>query len=84
MIRKRIKNKDKKEIEMVEEKIYYILGKVFHQDDTSPMELLGDAGTTSDASDRISNIMNQSFPPKNIFVIEGIKREINIKSVLIK
>lgn len=69
---------------MTEEKRYYILGEVFHQDDTDPIELLGDTDTASDASDRISSIMNQSFPPKNIFVIEGIKREISIEGVSIK
>jgi hypothetical protein len=72
---------------MVEEKEkkFYILGKVVHQDDTDPpTELLGDADTIKGASDRISNIMNQSFPPKGIFVIEGVKRKVNIKGVSIE
>lgn len=68
---------------MVEEKRFYILGEVFHQDDTSPTELLGDADNAPDASKRISDIMNQSFPPKGIFVIEGIKRKISIKEISI-
>ncbi len=57
---------------MTEEKKFYILGKVFHQDDTSPIELLGEADDEDSLSDRISSLMNQSFPPKNIFVIEGV------------
>lgn len=69
---------------MVEEKRYYILGEVSHQDDTSPIELLGDTDTAPGASDRISSIMNQSFPPKDIFVIEGVKRNISIKGVSIE
>lgn len=69
---------------MVEEKRFYILGKVSHQDDTSPIELLGDAADAQDASKRISGIMNQSFPPKGIFVIEGIKRKIGIKEISIE
>lgn len=69
---------------MAEETKFYILGKVFHQDDTSPIELLGDANTIKGASDRISGIMNQSFPPENIFVIEGVKRMVNIKNVSIE
>lgn len=69
---------------MVDEKRLYVLGNVFHQDDTSPIELLGDATDVQSASKLISGIMNQSFPPKNIFVIEGIKREISIKEVSIE
>ena len=68
---------------MTEEKKFYVLGKVYHQDDTSPVELLGDAETESAASDLISRIMNESFAPKNIFVIEGVKKEISIKGVKI-
>jgi len=66
---------------MTEEKKYYILGKVFHQDDTSPIELLGEATTENGLSNRISNIMNGSFPPGNLFVIEGVRKEIEIKEV---
>lgn len=69
---------------MTEEKKFYILGKVFHQDDTSPIELLGGADDENSLSDRISSLMNQSFPPKNIFVIEGVKHEISISEVSIK
>lgn len=69
---------------MTEEKKFYILGKVFHQDDTSPIELLGDVDDENSLSDRISSLMNQSFPPKNIFVIEGVKRNISISGVSIK
>jgi len=68
---------------MTEERKYYILGKVYHQDDTSPIELLGDATTIQEASDLISAMMNTSFPPENIFVIEGVKKDIRIKEVLI-
>lgn len=66
---------------MAEEKRCYVLGNVHHQDDTSPIELLGDAETVEKASDLISDIMNESFPPTNMFVIEGIKRYISIKSI---
>ena len=69
---------------MTEEKKFYILGKVSHQDDTSPIELLGDADDGNNLSDKISNLMNQNFPPKNIFVIEGVKHEISISGVSIK
>jgi hypothetical protein len=69
---------------MTEEKKFYILGNVFHQDDTNPIELLGDADDENSLSDRISNLMNQSFPPKNIFVIEGVKRKVSISGVSIK
>lgn len=69
---------------MTEEKKFYILGKVFHQDDTSPIELLGEADDENNLSGRISGLMNQSFPPKNIFVIEGVKREVAISGVAIK
>lgn len=71
---------------MVEEKEkkFYILGEVFHQDDTNPIELLGDEDTPKCVSDRISDIMNDSFPPKGIFVIEGVKRKVNIKGVSIE
>ncbi len=69
---------------MSEEKKFYILGKVFHQDDTNPIELLGDVDDENSLSDRISSLMNQSFPPKNIFVIEGIKRNVSISGVSIK
>ena len=68
---------------MIEEKKFFILGKVYHQDDTNPVELLGDAPTESAASDLISDIMNRSFPPVNIFVIEGVLRKISIKGVKI-
>lgn len=49
---------------MTEEKKFYILGKVFHQDDTSPIELLGEADDENNLSGRISGLMNQSFPQK--------------------
>ncbi len=52
-----------------------------HQDDTSAIELLGDKETEKETSDFISDVMNRSFPPKNIFVIEGVKREVEIKQV---
>ncbi len=68
---------------MTEEKKYYIFGKVLHQDDTSPIELLGEATTEDGLSSRISSIMNGSFPPKNLFVIEGVRKEIEIKAVRI-
>ncbi len=73
-----------KTIEMAEEKKYYILGNVYHQDDTSPVELLGEAATPSEASTIISRMMNDCFFPKNIFVIEGVKRDIEIKGVSLK
>jgi hypothetical protein len=69
---------------MTEEKKFYILGKVFHQDDTYPIELLGEEDNEKSLSDRISSLMNQSFLPKNIFVIEGIKHDISISGVSIK
>ena len=69
---------------MVEEKKFYILGKMFHQDDTNPVELLDEADNEKDLSNRISRLMNESFPPKNIFVIEGVKRKVSIKEVSIK
>lgn len=69
---------------MTEEKKFYIFGNVFHQDDTSPIELLGEADNKNSLSDRICSLINQSFPPKNIFVIEGIKHEISISEVSIK
>lgn len=71
---------------MTEEKKFYILGDVFHQDDTSPIELLGDVDVDDEdsLSDRISALMNQSFPPKNIFVIEGVKRKVSISGISIK
>lgn len=73
---------DKNNIEM-EEKKYYILGKVHHQDDTSPIELLGDTKTIPEMSKIVSNMMNSGFPPKNIFVVEGVKKDIAIKQVSI-
>lgn len=69
---------------MTEEKRFYVLGKVSHQDDTSPIELLGDKAKEEELSDLISRILNDSFPPKNIFVIEGVRREIKIKGVSFK
>lgn len=69
---------------MSENKKFYILGKVCHQDDTCPVELLGEAGTEKELSDKTASIMNDSFPPKNIFVIEGVKRNISVGSVSIK
>jgi hypothetical protein len=69
---------------MEEKKKFYILGEVFHQDDTSPIELLGDEDTEKGVSDSISDMMNESFPPKGIFVIEGVKRKVNIKDVSIE
>lgn len=69
---------------MTGEKKFYILGRVFHQDDTNPIELLGDADDENSLSDRISSLMNQSFSPKNIFVIEGVKHEVSISGVSIK
>lgn len=69
---------------MTEEKKFYVLGKVHHQDDTSPIELLGDEETIEKASDLVSNIMNRSFSPTNIFVVEGVKRKISIKGVYIE
>ena len=69
---------------MTEEKKFYILGDVFHQDDTNPTELLGEADDENGLSRRISSLMNQSFPPKNIFVIEGVKHEVSISGVSIK
>jgi hypothetical protein len=69
---------------MTEEKKFYVLGKVCHQDDTSPVELLGDAETEPATSDLISRLMNGSFPPKSIFVIEGVKKKISIKGVKIE
>lgn len=63
------------------EKKYYILGKVSHQDDTSSVELLGEEKTENGLSNRISDIMNGSFPPSNLFVIEGVRKEIEIKAV---
>ena len=66
---------------MTEEKKYYILGKVFYQDDTSPIELLGEATTEDGLSSRVSSIMNGSFPPSNLFVIEGVRKKIEIKEV---
>lgn len=57
---------------------------LYYQDDTSPVELLGEADTEKELSDKTSNIMNDCFPPKNIFVIEGIRRDISIGSVSIK
>ena len=69
---------------MTEEKKFYILGDVFHQDDTSPTELLGEADDEDKLSDRISSLMNQSFPPKHIFVIEGVKCKVSISGVSIK
>jgi hypothetical protein len=65
-------------------KRYYILGKVHHQDDTDPVELLGDEETIEKASDLISDIMNRSFRPTNMFVIEGVKKEILVKGVMIE
>ncbi|MCG4635187.1 hypothetical protein, partial [Bilophila wadsworthia] len=62
----------------------YILGDVFHQDDTSPTELLGEADDEDSLSGRISSLMNQSFPPKHIFVIEGVKYKVSISGVSIK
>ena len=69
---------------MSENKKFYILGNVYHQDDTSPVELLGEAETEKELSDKTSIIMNDSFPPKNIFVIEGVRRNVSIGSVSIK
>lgn len=68
---------------MTKDKKFYILGKVFHQDDSDPIELLGEADDENGVSAEISSLMNQSFPPKNIFVIEGIRHEISIKAVSI-
>jgi len=61
---------------------FYILGRVHHQDDTNPIELLGNAITEKEASDLISVMKNRSFPPENIYVIEGRRREVSVKSVL--
>ncbi len=72
-----------KVIKMAKDTRFYVLGKVQHQDDTSPVELLGDAATESEVSSFISGIMNRSFPPENMFVIEGVKREIEMKDVRI-
>lgn len=69
---------------MSENKKFYILGKVCHQDDTSPVELLGEADTEKELSDKTSSIMNDSFPPKNIFVIEGVRRNVSIGTISIK
>lgn len=69
---------------MSEKTKFYILGKVFHQDDTSPIELLGESESEDELSQKVSRIMNGSFPPENIFVIEGIKRKVSIKAVSIK
>lgn len=68
---------------MSEDKKFYILGKVHHQDDTSPVELLGEADMEKELSDKVSIIMNDSFPPKNIFVIEGVRRNVSIGSICI-
>ncbi len=68
---------------MEENKKFYILGSVYHQDGTNPIELLGEKKKKKEMSDAISDIMNSSFPPKNIFIIEGVKRKIFIKSVLV-
>jgi hypothetical protein len=65
-------------------KRYYVLGKVYYQDETSRVELLGDEETLEKASDLISDIMNRNFRPENIFVIEGVKKNISIKSVRIE
>jgi hypothetical protein len=69
---------------MTEKKKFYILGDVFHQDDTNPIELLGEVDDEYSLSGRISGLMNQSFPPKHIFVIEGVKHEVSISGVSIK
>lgn len=45
---------------MTEEKKFYILGDVFHQDDTSPTELLGEVDDENGLSDRISSLVNYS------------------------
>ena len=66
---------------MTEEKKFYVLGKVYHQDDTNPVELLGEAMTKDEASVLVSSIMNRSFGATNIFVVEGVRREVSIKAV---
>ena len=60
---------------------FYIFGRVQHQDDTNPIEMLGDATTEEKASNLISRIKNRSFPPENIFVIKGQRLDVSIKSV---
>lgn len=42
-----------------------------------------DADDENMASDKISELMNQTFSPKEIFVIECIKRKVSIKGVTI-
>lgn len=68
-------------VEMTKDNKFFILGNVFHQDDTNPVELLCEKDTEKEMSDAVSNLMNGSFPPKNVFVIEGVKRKVFIKSV---
>lgn len=69
---------------MAEEKKFYLLGKARRQDGTSPVELLGDAATKDEASGLVSNMMNRSFGATNMFVIEGVRREISVKGVNIE
>jgi hypothetical protein len=80
----KLEKRDETTDRTTEEKKFYVLGKVHHQDDTSPIELFGDAETIEKASDLVSNIMNRSFSPTNLFVIEGVKRDISIKGVNIE
>lgn len=69
---------------MTEEKKYYIFGTILHQDGTKAIELLGDTITTEEASDRISDIMDRTFPPENMFVIEGFKTIELLDAVIVR
>ncbi len=69
---------------MTEKKKFFILGKVFHQDDTNPIELLSERDDEVAVSKEVSRLMNENFPPKNIFIIEGVRRDIHIKDVSLK
>jgi len=69
---------------MIDKKIkFYAFGRVHHQDDTNPIELIAEADTEESISTCISQQMNLNFPPQNIFVIRGQRLEVSVKSVLL-
>jgi hypothetical protein len=69
---------------MTEIKRFYVLGDIYHQDDSgSPTELLGDADNLDRVSEIIKGAMDHKYA-KNVFVIEGIRKEIVIDKVSLK
>lgn len=61
---------------------YFIIGKVYYQEISGYVEeLLGSADTEEEVSKRICELKNFTFPPKDIFVIEGTKMKVQISAV---